>query len=115
MRRIHVDEMRRSCDAIERATTQPTEKSPANSIALPQRWGCQRRQERKGMTARRTFAQSLSATPLATSYPTTPFSLPPSYGITDLSFYTPSFPSVLRRPVELALRKRTFAGARVSR
>ena len=40
--------MRRSCDAVERVTTQPTEKSSANSIALRLRWGCQRRQERKG-------------------------------------------------------------------
>ena len=42
------------------------------------------------MTACQTLAQSLSATPLATSYPTTPFSLPLPYHyeVTDLSSYT---------------------------
>ena len=46
------------------------------------------------MTACQTLAQSLSASPTATSYPTTKFSLPPSYHheISDLSAYNRSFP-----------------------
>ena len=56
------------------------------------------------------LAQSLSATPLATSYPTTPFSLPLPYhyDVTDRSSYTLYlFPcdKVLRRPVELATKR----------
>jgi hypothetical protein len=59
------------------------------------------------MTACQTPAQSLSATPLATSYPTTPFSLPP-HATTKSLTYRPTLSifslndKVLRRPVELA-------------
>src|SRR5450756_2232117 len=68
------------------------------------------------MTACQTLAKSLSATPLATSYPTTLFSLPPPYHyeLTDLSSYTLYlflYDKVLRRPVEPAPRKRTLVGA----
>src|ERR1039458_7394692 len=50
------------------------------------------------MTACQTVAQSLSASPSATSYPTTQFSLPPSYHheISDLSAYNRSFPSKIK-------------------
>ena len=53
-------------------------------------------------------------TPLATSYSTTPFSLPPPnhYAITNLSsstLYLFLSDGVLRRPVEVAPRKRTSA------
>src|ERR1035441_1316051 len=50
------------------------------------------------MTACQTLAQSLSATPLATSYPTTPFSLPPPYHceVTDLSLHSLCFPSTIK-------------------
>src|ERR1019366_3374179 len=50
------------------------------------------------MTACQTLAQSLSASPSATSYPTTQFSLPPSYHhkISDLSAYNRSFPSKIK-------------------
>jgi|SRR5450631_2849505 hypothetical protein len=59
------------------------------------------------MTACQTLAKSLSATSLATSYPTTLFSLPPRYHyeLTDLSSYTLYlflYDKVLRRPVEAA-------------
>src|ERR1022692_1309612 len=62
------------------------------------------------MTASQTLAQSLSASPSVTSYPTTLFSLPPPYHyeVTDLSSYTPTlsifslYDKVLRRPVEPA-------------
>jgi hypothetical protein len=53
------------------------------------------------------LAQSLSATPLATSYPTTPFSLPPHTTTKSLT-YRPTlsifslYDKVLRRPVEPA-------------
>src|SRR5450759_322046 len=59
------------------------------------------------MTACQTPAQSLSATPLATSYPTTPFSLPP-HATTKSLTYRPTlsifslYDKVLRRPVEPA-------------
>src|SRR5664280_492537 len=59
------------------------------------------------MTACQTLAQSLSATPLATSYPTTLFSLPPHTTTKSLT-YRPTlsifslYDKVLRRPVELA-------------
>jgi hypothetical protein len=64
------------------------------------------------MTASQTLAQSLSASPSVTSYPTTLFSLPPPYHyeVTDLSSYTLYlflYDKVLRRPVELAVQKRT--------
>src|SRR5450830_526720 len=50
------------------------------------------------MTACQTLAQSLSASPSATSYPTTQFSLPPSFHheISDLSAYNRSFPSKIK-------------------
>src|ERR1035437_9069718 len=50
------------------------------------------------MTACQTLAQSLSASPSATSYPTTQFSLPPSYHheISDLSAYNRSFPPKIK-------------------
>src|ERR1019366_9343657 len=50
------------------------------------------------MTACQTLAKSLSATPLATSYPTTLFSLPPPYHyeVTDLSSYTLYLPSTIK-------------------
>ena len=63
------------------------------------------------MTACQTPAQSFSATPLATSYPTTLFSLPPPASTRSLT-YRPTlsifslYDKVLRRPVELA----TFQG-----
>ena len=59
------------------------------------------------MTACQTPAQSFSATPLATSYPTTLFSLPPPASTRSLT-YRPTlsifslYDKVLRRPVELA-------------
>jgi hypothetical protein len=59
------------------------------------------------MTACQTLAKSLSATPLATSYPTTLFSLPPHTTTKSLT-YRPAlsifslYDKVLRRPVELA-------------
>jgi hypothetical protein len=61
------------------------------------------------MTASQTLAQSLSASPSVTSYPTTLFSLPPPYHyeVTDLSSYTLYlflYDKVLRRPVELAVK-----------
>src|SRR5450759_3660576 len=61
------------------------------------------------MTACQTPAQSLSATPLATSYPTTPFSLPP-HATTKSLTYRPTlsifslYDKVLRRPVEPAVK-----------
>src|SRR5450759_3083244 len=50
------------------------------------------------MTACQTLAQSLSASPSVTSYPTTQFSLPPSYHheISDLSAYNRSFPAKIK-------------------
>src|ERR1019366_3380309 len=50
------------------------------------------------MTACQTFAQSLSEPPPASSYPTTPFSLPPSYHdeISDLPAYNRSFLSKIK-------------------
>src|ERR1019366_3559400 len=50
------------------------------------------------MTASQTRAQSLSASPSVTSYPTTQFSLPPSYHheISDLSAYNRSFPPKIK-------------------
>src|SRR5450759_4640160 len=50
------------------------------------------------MTACQTLAQSLSASPSATTYPTTLFSLPPPYHyeISDLSAYNRSFPSKIK-------------------
>src|ERR1039457_2484988 len=50
------------------------------------------------MTACQTLAQSLSASPSATSYPTTQFSLPPSchHEISDLSAYNRSFPPKIK-------------------
>src|SRR5208283_5871983 len=50
------------------------------------------------MTACQTLAQSLSASPSATSYPTTQFSLSPSYHheISDLSAFNRSFPSKIK-------------------
>src|ERR1022692_2177908 len=50
------------------------------------------------MTASQTLAQSLSASPSATSYSTTQFSLPPSYHheISDLSAYNRSFPPKIK-------------------
>src|ERR1017187_5902375 len=50
------------------------------------------------MTACQTLAQSLSASPSAASYPTTQFSLPPSYHheISDLSAYNRSFPPKIK-------------------
>jgi hypothetical protein len=50
------------------------------------------------MTACQTLAQSLSASPSATIYPTTQFSLPPSFHheISDLSAYNRSFPSKIK-------------------
>src|ERR1700687_674590 len=62
------------------------------------------------MMACQTLAKSLSATSLATSYPTTLFSLPSPYHyeLTDLSSYTLYlflYDKVLRRPVELAAHR----------
>src|SRR6516164_2593879 len=55
-------------------------------------------------------------TPLATSYSTTPFSLPPQTTTTSLTYHhkRPIFSlsdGVLRRPVELAAQKRTSAAS----
>src|ERR1039457_6777080 len=54
------------------------------------------------MTACQTLAQSLSASLSATSYPTTQFSLPPSYHheISDLSAYNRSFPPKIKGCVD---------------
>src|ERR1017187_4795321 len=65
------------------------------------------------MTACQTLAQSLSASPSAASYPTTQFSLPPSYHheISDLSAYNRSFPPKIKCCVDWLswLQKRTNA------